>query len=66
MAPEEAVKQLLSPREELVNLEYLKLAEDDSILTERYQQYIEEQTIENYVDGLDDDEVMLRILNHNL
>lgn len=66
MAPEELIQSIISPREELINLEYLVLAEDDGVPTEEYTQLLEEQTIENYVDGLNDDEVMLQILNHNL
>ena len=64
MTPQE-VNQMLTPREELINLEYLRLAQDSWVSTKMYQQYVEEQTIENYVDRLEDDEVMIRLLNHN-
>jgi len=54
------VTELLQPREELISLEYLKLAENATL--EKFTQLLEESTIENYVDSLTDEAVDLELL----
>jgi len=49
-------------REELVNLEYLALAEREDISTNKFALLIEEQWVENYVNSLSDKQVKLKLL----
>lgn len=56
----------LQPREELINLEYLALAQRNDISPNKFALLVEEQWIENYVDSLSDEQVELNLLNINL
>ena len=51
----------LQPREELINLEYLALAERNDISSNKFALLVEEQWIENYVDSLSDELITTKL-----